>query len=97
MRLGMIGLGRMGTNMVRRLIKKHDCVVYDLHAEAIKTLQERYSNENKSPGGQAGPVCDAGQCAPTRNGLLHRCSGPLDTWTKGCIRHLGASRFRFRT
>ena len=49
MRLGMIGLGRMGTNIVRRLIKKHDCVVYDLHAEAIKTLQERYSNENKSP------------------------------------------------
>jgi len=41
MRLGMIGLGRMGTNIVRRLIKKHDCVVYDLHAEAIKTLQDQ--------------------------------------------------------
>jgi 6-phosphogluconate dehydrogenase (decarboxylating) len=29
MQLGMIGLGRMGTNMVRRLIRKgHECVVY---------------------------------------------------------------------
>ena len=30
MQLGMIGLGRMGANMVRRLIKDgHQCVVYD--------------------------------------------------------------------
>jgi 6-phosphogluconate dehydrogenase (decarboxylating) len=30
MRLGMIGLGRMGANMVRRLIKQgHNCVVFD--------------------------------------------------------------------
>jgi nucleoside-diphosphate-sugar epimerase len=30
MQLGMIGLGRMGANMVRRLIKKgHSCVVFD--------------------------------------------------------------------
>ncbi len=30
MQLGMIGLGRMGANMVRRLIKKgHNCVVFD--------------------------------------------------------------------
>jgi len=39
MRLGMIGLGRMGANMVRRLRKAgHDCVVYDVHAEAVQTL-----------------------------------------------------------
>jgi len=37
--LGMIGLGRMGANMVRRLIKAgHQCVVHDSHAEAIKAL-----------------------------------------------------------
>ena len=30
MQLGMIGLGRMGANMVRRLMRAgHDCVVYD--------------------------------------------------------------------
>jgi len=30
MRIGMIGLGRMGAKMVRRLMKhRHECVVYD--------------------------------------------------------------------
>ena len=37
MRIGMIGLGRMGANMVRRLIKGgHECVVYDRDAAAVK-------------------------------------------------------------
>ena len=36
MQLGMIGLGRMGSNMVRRLAKGgHHCVVYDVHSEAV--------------------------------------------------------------
>ena len=39
MQLGMIGLGRMGANMVRRLMKDgHSCVVYDRSAEAVATL-----------------------------------------------------------
>jgi 6-phosphogluconate dehydrogenase len=39
MELGMIGLGRMGTNMVRRLMRAgHQCVVYDLHPEAGQAL-----------------------------------------------------------
>jgi 6-phosphogluconate dehydrogenase len=39
MELGMIGLGRMGTNMVRRLQRAgHKCVVYDLHSEAVQAL-----------------------------------------------------------
>ena len=39
MELGMIGLGRMGTNMVRRLLRAgHQCVVYDVHPEAAKAL-----------------------------------------------------------
>ena len=39
MQLGMIGLGRMGANMVRRLQKAgHQCVVYDRSAEAVKQL-----------------------------------------------------------
>jgi 6-phosphogluconate dehydrogenase len=39
MQLGMIGLGRMGANMVRRLIKgRHECVVYDTHPDAVKSL-----------------------------------------------------------
>jgi 6-phosphogluconate dehydrogenase len=39
MQLGMIGLGRMGANMVRRLIKNgHQCVVYDRSPQAIADL-----------------------------------------------------------
>jgi 6-phosphogluconate dehydrogenase len=39
MQLGMIGLGRMGANMVRRLLKNgHQCVVYDRSAESVKQL-----------------------------------------------------------
>lgn len=36
MELGMIRLGRMGTNMARRLLRAgHQCVVYDLQPEAV--------------------------------------------------------------
>jgi len=39
MQLGMIGLGRMGANMVRRLMRGgHDCVVFDLSADNVKQL-----------------------------------------------------------
>jgi len=39
MQLGMIGLGRMGANMVRRLMKdRHECVVFDRSTEAVKDL-----------------------------------------------------------
>ena len=39
MQLGMIGLGRMGTIMVRRLMEGgHECVVYDVHAKAVEEL-----------------------------------------------------------
>jgi 6-phosphogluconate dehydrogenase len=39
MQLGMIGLGRMGGNMVIRLTKAgHDCLVYDSHHEAVDAL-----------------------------------------------------------
>ena len=40
MQLGMIGLGRMGAGMVRRLMKDgHECVVWDRNAEAVKKLE----------------------------------------------------------
>src|SRR5215813_12414840 len=39
MQLGMVGLGRMGANMVRRLIKGgHECVVFDRSPKAVKEL-----------------------------------------------------------
>ena len=40
MQLGMVGLGRMGANLVRRLMRDgHDCVVYDISAEAVSRLE----------------------------------------------------------
>src|SRR5438477_7091930 len=39
MQLGMIGLGRMGANMVLRLMRAgHDCVVFDVSATAVKNV-----------------------------------------------------------
>ena len=39
MQLAMIGLGRMGANMVRRLLKGgHQCVVYDMSPKAVEEL-----------------------------------------------------------
>ena len=39
MQLAMIGLGRMGANIVRRLMRAgHDCVVYDVNADAVQAL-----------------------------------------------------------
>ncbi len=39
MQLGMVGLGRMGANMVRRLLRGgHDCVVFDMSANAVEEL-----------------------------------------------------------
>jgi 6-phosphogluconate dehydrogenase len=39
MQLGMIGLGRMGANLVRRLMRDgHSCVAYDLSADAVAQL-----------------------------------------------------------
>lgn len=39
MQLGMVGLGRMGANMVRRLMRGgHECVAFDLNADSVKQL-----------------------------------------------------------
>ncbi|WP_293008494.1 phosphogluconate dehydrogenase (NAD(+)-dependent, decarboxylating) [Nitrosomonas sp.] len=39
MQIGMIGLGRMGSNMVRRLAQgSHECVVYDVNTDAVQKL-----------------------------------------------------------
>lgn len=39
MQLGMVGLGRMGSNLVRRLMRDgHRCVVYDVNPDAVKEL-----------------------------------------------------------
>ena len=50
MQLGMIGLGRMGANMVRRLLRDgHVCVVYDLDADAVQALADEGATPASSP------------------------------------------------
>src|SRR5258706_1911041 len=50
MQLGMLGLGRMGANMVRRLITGgHDCVVYDRAPQAVNDLVKEKAVGAASP------------------------------------------------
>jgi 6-phosphogluconate dehydrogenase len=54
MQLGVIGLGRMGSNMVRRLLKGgHDCVVFDMSAKAVQDLVKEKAHGSSSLGNLA--------------------------------------------
>jgi 6-phosphogluconate dehydrogenase len=47
--LGMIGLGRMGSFMVQRLLKAgHECVVYDSHPKAVQELSQKGAKPSSS-------------------------------------------------
>jgi 6-phosphogluconate dehydrogenase len=51
MQLGMVGLGRMGANMVRRLLRGgHDCVVYDRSPQAVDALVKEHAVGSSSLG-----------------------------------------------
>jgi 6-phosphogluconate dehydrogenase len=64
MQIGMIGLGRMGGNMVRRLIRGgHECVVYDLNPNAIAEL-----------------VADGASGAGTLDEFVQRLQMPRTAW-----------------
>jgi 6-phosphogluconate dehydrogenase len=64
MQLGMIGLGRMGSNMVQRLLNAgHECVVYDAHPQ---TMQELVSKGAKS--------------APALDAFVKRLTKPRAIW-----------------
>lgn len=62
MQLGMIGLGRMGANLVWRLLRAgHDCVVYDLDPEAVKDLESEGATGAAALDGFSGRVSDSGE------------------------------------
>ena len=49
MQLGMVGLGRMGSNMVRRLMHAgHRCTVFDMSPKAVKNLAKEGATGSKS-------------------------------------------------
>jgi len=51
MQIGMIGLGRMGANMVRRLLKGgHHCVVFDASPKAVKALVNKAKTKERANG-----------------------------------------------
>jgi 6-phosphogluconate dehydrogenase len=81
MQIGMIGLGRMGGNMVRRLLRGgHECVVYDLSANAIAEL-----------------VAEGASGAGTLDEFVQRLQPPRTAWimvpagdpTEGMVQELG--------
>ena len=64
MQIGMIGLGRMGGNMVRRLLRGgHECVVYDLNPSAVAEL-----------------VADGGSGSGTLDEFVARLKPPRTAW-----------------
>jgi len=64
MQLGMVGLGRMGANMVRRLIHKgHSCVVFDRSSQAVSEL-----------------VTDKATGAPSLAALAKQLAKPRAVW-----------------
>ncbi|MGN6537752.1 MAG: phosphogluconate dehydrogenase (NAD(+)-dependent, decarboxylating) [Mesorhizobium sp.] len=64
MQIGMMGLGRMGANMVRRLMRAgHQCVVYDINADAVAAL-----------------VKDGAIGASTMEEFVSRLSKPRTAW-----------------
>jgi 6-phosphogluconate dehydrogenase len=49
MKIGMVGLGRMGSNMVRRLLGAgHECVAFDVHVEASKDVVKAGATATRS-------------------------------------------------
>ena len=64
MQLGMIGLGRMGASMVRRLMRHgHECVVYDVNPQSVQAL-----------------VADSAQGAASLDDFVARLSKPRAVW-----------------
>jgi 6-phosphogluconate dehydrogenase len=66
MQLGMVGLGKMGANMVRRLMRGgHQCVVTDLSPQNIDTL-----------------VKEGATGAPSLAELVQKLNAPRAVWIK---------------
>jgi 6-phosphogluconate dehydrogenase len=79
MQLGMIGLGRMGANMVRRLLRAgHECVVFDAAPRAVEALT------------QEGAI-GAGSLDELIRGQARWRAGASATWTSARAGACGAS------
>ncbi len=69
MQLGMIGLGRMGANIVRRLMRdSHACVVYDKQADAVSALAKGRCDSEQP----ASPISSPSSPRPAPCGSCYR-------------------------
>src|SRR5690606_41770919 len=78
MQLGMIGLGRMGANLVRRVVRAgHEAVVYDVDPAAVAALTD---------GTEAGSITGAASIAE----LVEKLSPPRAVWVMVPAAHASA-------
>jgi 6-phosphogluconate dehydrogenase len=85
MELGMIGLGRMGANMVRRLMRAgHRCVVFDMHAPAVDALVK------EGAVGSSSAAEFVGKLQKPRAIWLMVPAGVVDKTLEGLVEHLEA-------
>jgi 6-phosphogluconate dehydrogenase len=71
MQIALIGLGRMGANMARRLARGgHACIVYDLDADAVSALAAELGVTSIESGGPHEPARIPAQHDP--GGRRHR-------------------------
>ena len=83
MQLGMIGLGRMGANMVRRLLKGgHRCVVFDTSPDAVNALA------GEGAAGSSSLREFAGKLTKPRAVWLMVPAGTVDVTIAGILPHL---------
>ncbi|HET9226593.1 MAG TPA: decarboxylating 6-phosphogluconate dehydrogenase [Thermoanaerobaculia bacterium] len=81
MQIGMIGLGRMGGNMVRRLIRGgHECVVFDRNPAAVEELAK------EGAAGSASMEDFVAKLAPPKTAWVMVPAGPV---TEAVVRDLG--------
>src|SRR5258708_345988 len=83
MQLGMVGLGRMGSNLVRRLMRDgHRCVVYDVSASAVASLS--------AEGATGADIVRARQVAERKIGYVDcGTSGGIWGLERGCCLMIG--------
>ncbi len=85
MQIGMIGLGRMGSNMARRLLGAgHACVVHDIHPAAVQALAEAGASGAASLGELAKKL------APPRTVWLMLPAAAVDATIEALLPHLQA-------
>ena len=73
MQIGMMGLGRMGANMVRRLLRDgHECVVYDINPASVAALVTDWRDRRRFDGGVRRQAGQAAQRLADAAGGDHR-------------------------